>query len=811
MFQTKCAECGRELRLKSEAAGKKVRCHCGHVFRVPGEQDEKSSQQNKPASSSSRGAGLSVSLRARPDQVDSPSKNESVSRGREKARTVDTLSVRKGTSHRSLTRQQILNAIPAQLEQKKMSPGYVSALMVVAFLMLILPLLYVALIAGVCYLVYWHYAETTWLNSAMTAARGKSIVFLLLAWASPAIVGVILVVFMIKPLLNRRHYADSDLVLDREKFPLLFDFVDRLCDLLGAPRAHQICVDNSVNASAGFFSRGSFFSNKLTLRIGLPLVAGMSLSQLTMILAHEFGHFRQFWAMRCCFVIEAVNDWFDRVSTERDQWDIWLDKSASEIDSRISWVLHLARLMVWIVRKILTGFRYAGLFVSRSLSRQMEFDADLCSVAIVGSDEFSNAFRRMAELSLGCEIARRSAEQYRREGRPLDNFPHFVAFQADEFPPAVRAFIDAMEGSPVEWTSTHPSNADRKNRAQSPHRPTNFELDCAAGVLFEDFRKLCRELTRRSYCRHDGTEVRADELTSVSELISDQKRRREQFQRAQRIVLQVPSLNVLWFSCEVAWDDSYSDSELLRQIREARQSQLTLRKEAVVACGQLQDLETKFEIAVFARLKAASGKKLKKGEYPVPLRSFDDVNAWLTELNAQYQTAVADLLPFQNSTARRIHLALLLAIRQGGDSVMIQKYWNTLQVLGRIVVPISEFERKLRLVAWALEHRTQLSQQLFDTLISRFQERLREECEQLYLVASATEYPFELPYQVDHTGEALLPCFQDSGNIVLLHADCDRFASGFQSLWRRLQGSLCEIAEDAEVRAGFSLTEPADS
>ncbi|MFN8710571.1 MAG: hypothetical protein ACK50J_28185, partial [Planctomyces sp.] len=314
--------------------------------------------------------------------------------------------------------------------------------------------------------------------------------------------------------------------------------------------------------------------------------------------------------------------------------------------------------------------------------------------------------------------------------------------------------------------------------------------------------------TRKSYRRRDGTEVRADELTSVSELISDQKKRREQFRRAQSVVLQVPSLNALWFSSEVSWDDSYSESELLNQIRESRQYQMNLRQEAIVACEQIQDLEAKFGIATLARLKVVSGTKLKKGEYPVPLRSFDDVNAWLTELNAQHQTALANLLPFQNASGRRIHLALLLAIRQGGDPSVIQKYWNTLQVLERIVGPISELERLLQLVTWTFGNRSRMSMPLFDSLIDTSRKKLLEYCELLYHVASTAEYPFELPYQVEHTAEALLPGLQDADNIVLLHEDCDRFATGFQSLWRRLQGCLCEIAEDAEVRAGFSLLKP---
>src|SRR5699024_4661377 len=120
--------------------------------------------------------------------------------------------------------------------------------------------------------------------------------------------------------------------------PQLFALIGWICRSLNAPIPSRIDVDCELNASAGF--RGgwrSLFGNDIVLTIGLPLVAGLNLSQLTGVIAHEYGHFSQGTAMRANYVIRRINLWFHRVVYERDAWDVSL-VAASE-DSDLDWRL----------------------------------------------------------------------------------------------------------------------------------------------------------------------------------------------------------------------------------------------------------------------------------------------------------------------------------------------------------------------------------------------------------------------------------------------------------------------------------------
>ena len=195
--------------------------------------------------------------------------------------------------------------------------------------------------------------------------------------ASVIIAGSIAVLFMLKPLFARTVTHSGQVSLNRGGQPLLFEFVERICDTVHAPRPTRIDVNFDINASAGYAGGfSSLFRSDLVLTIGLPLVAGLSLQQFAGVLAHEFGHFSQGAGMRVSWVIRNVNMWFARVVYSRDAWDEWLVDASEETDFRIGWIFYIARLAVFLSRGVLWCFMMLSHAATCWLSRQMEYDAD---------------------------------------------------------------------------------------------------------------------------------------------------------------------------------------------------------------------------------------------------------------------------------------------------------------------------------------------------------------------------------------------------------------------------------------------------
>jgi hypothetical protein len=274
---------------------------------------------------------------------------------------------------------------------------------------------------------------------------------------------------MIKPLFARRPKGSEPLEISREDEPALFAFIDRICDLVRAPRPRRVLADLQVNASASF-RRGflSLFRHDLTLTIGLPLVAGLNVRQFGGVLAHEFGHFAQGVGMRLTFIIRSVNAWFYRVVYERDAWDEHLASTARGIDLRIGVILHLARLMIWLTRKLLWVFMIVGHGISCFMLRQMEFDADHYETQLSGSGGFAETAERLRLLSLGWRRAIAQQQEAFQGKRLVDDLPGLIAIETQRLPSEAReALQKAASESKTGWFDTHPSDADRVRVAEA--------------------------------------------------------------------------------------------------------------------------------------------------------------------------------------------------------------------------------------------------------------------------------------------------------------------------------------------------------
>lgn len=106
------------------------------------------------------------------------------------------------------------------------------------------------------------------------------------------LLGLYIAYLVVSALLMRLKDDADGIELSRSDAPRLFDEVERMASELGTGTVHRIVVDFSVNAAASELPRlGVLGWHRRTLRIGLPLLLGLSDDELRAIIAHEVGHF----------------------------------------------------------------------------------------------------------------------------------------------------------------------------------------------------------------------------------------------------------------------------------------------------------------------------------------------------------------------------------------------------------------------------------------------------------------------------------------------------------------------------------------
>jgi Zn-dependent protease with chaperone function len=414
-----------------------------------------------------------------------------------------------------------LQFVEGELQRPKISFLYQFSLVVVSLAMVLLPLLYIALVAFFGYCVFYYATHFHTILAGPTYGSRMAI-FLLMVYLGPIFIGAVLTFFLVKPLFAPKAETDKPFSLNHADAPQLFALIGWICRSLHAPIPSRIDVDLNANAAAGFRSGvRSMFGNDIILIIGLPLVAGMNLCQFTGIIAHEYGHFSQGIAMRAGYLIESINRWFARVVYERDVWDALL-VAISERENEhlgIVFIAFLARLGVWFGRGILWVFMLAGLVLSRFLARQMEFDADRYQIRMSGSDAFITSTQRLCQLNLGAEMAIKQLEaKWKNEKKLFDQIPDFIVSRANEVPAETQDRHHAWSRErKTRLFDTHPSDAERNQRALAANDPGIFHATAPATSLFADFPEFSRRVTLAHYHDMFGPDFSLDWLISTEQ------------------------------------------------------------------------------------------------------------------------------------------------------------------------------------------------------------------------------------------------------------------------------------------------------
>ncbi len=392
---------------------------------------------------------------------------------------------------------------------------YRLGIVAVSVVMVLLPILYVLLTSLVAYGTAYYAMDNVSLFH-----RSGSVYFAFITYTTPIVAGSILTLFMLKPLLSVVGRNEAETILVPSRQPRFFKFVYRVCDAVDAPRPAIIKINNDVNASAGFYQGlRSFFSRKLVLTVGLPLIAGLNTRQLAGVLAHEFGHFSQGAGMRTTHIIRRVNHWFSVAVYQRDSLDEWLERSAGSEHTAVQIALQTTRLLVFVTRRILWALMLLGHAIGSLMSRQMEFDADRYEARLAGSETFKHTAIRLARLSLAhAEVMRNLGASWENHQRLVGDLSAAVVRTLEQQPKNIGEKIEKdMELQRSEWFDTHPTDIERIENAMQEKAAGIFQVELPARSLLERFSEMSGDSTYSYYRRQLKFDVAKSQLTPVEE------------------------------------------------------------------------------------------------------------------------------------------------------------------------------------------------------------------------------------------------------------------------------------------------------
>jgi Zn-dependent protease with chaperone function len=423
-----------------------------------------------------------------------------------------------------ITAGELKAALEGTVPRRRISVFYQLGLLMVALFMVLLPVLYLVFVAGLGCATYWYGVHARVLLDSFTGGIHVYILKVIL-YVGPLIGGTIATVFMFKPILARPRRQAGPVELNPAQHARLYQFIAHLCDMLQVPMPRRICLDGELNASAGF-RRGfwSFLGHDLVLTLGLPLVAGLNTRQLAAVVSHELGHCTQAFAMRLGYVIDRIDRWFMRVVYERDAWDEAFEEWANSIhDWRLSLVVSCAGLAIWCSRMILAVLLHAGHAASCFLSRQMEYHADSCAVAVAGSAGLESLLLRFREQAVLRGTAFSTLNEFWKRRRKLpDSLPDYLTQLELRLPPTFHEEARlTLLNETAGWFATHPTAAQRIQKARQQGVEGVFSMEKPARGLFNDFEKTARAVSAQYYREDLNLPVTDPMLRPVAEFFPE--------------------------------------------------------------------------------------------------------------------------------------------------------------------------------------------------------------------------------------------------------------------------------------------------
>lgn len=410
---------------------------------------------------------------------------------------------------------------------------YIKQVTKVLFSIVLFIFIYLALLGMAVSMLYYGVMAAIYMIttkfSFITLAAGAGIVGLtvMFAW------------FMVKFIFKtRKNESPQRIQLFEKDHPQLFAFVRKLANEAGAPFPKKIFISPEVNACVFYNSSflSLFFPVPKNLEIGLGLVNSVNMSEFKAVIAHEFGHFSQ-KSMKLGSYIYTVNHMLYNLVHEYDTWDHTLEKWAN-MGGIFGFFAVITFKMISVVRFILgKAYNFINLFYM-SLSRAMEYHADLVAVRVAGSLPMKNALRRIElsaiayDFSLNHLQAQTEKEKYSRNiyinhtaailhfclTHGLKQAGHLPIIEDKDLPK--HGSISRIRIKD-QWAS-HPGMDDREANIEKHPAEVIIDED-SPWKLFEKPENVQEAMTRHMYSLllPDTKELKMESAQSIQQLIDD--------------------------------------------------------------------------------------------------------------------------------------------------------------------------------------------------------------------------------------------------------------------------------------------------
>ena len=397
------------------------------------------------------------------------------------------------------TKKTVEKLLSGDFSASKISVRYRLSFMLTLLVSLVAPIIYFAIILALFYGGFW-YAD--FLADNLSSVSGSFLKLVTLV--APYFIITILILFLIKPLFAT-HCNRDEFELHRRDAPELFNLIEVMCEKIAVPFPTKICVVTDVNAwVSAMHGIASINRGELRLTIGLPLLLGLNTRELSTILAHEFGHFAQPFALKTKYFVHSINYWFTNRAYAPDSLDTQLEGWSKQADWNIAIVssLFIAKKSILLIRILFSFLSRLNYLLTQYMSRAMEYDADSYASRFAGSDQVAKTFAKMTKYAYANQKAGEINAHAWCDENLLANLPLATIELAAQDKKTLTQFKQSIRNIKTSKMDTHPSDHDRITQLSLAPQDGIFNCEIPAKSLIKSIDKLCELATLETYKEH---------------------------------------------------------------------------------------------------------------------------------------------------------------------------------------------------------------------------------------------------------------------------------------------------------------------
>lgn len=584
----------------------------------------------------------------------------------------------------------------------KVSFSYRWSLLLALMASLVTPIIYIGILLSLLYSLVLYGG---FLSNHLGEVSG---IFLKIsAVIIPYFIMAVLILFLIKPIFS--GYAKPKYFeMRRADAPALYNLIAIMCEKIGVPFPEQICLDTEVNASAGpVYGYSSLSQKKLRLTIGLPFLLGLNVRQFSGILAHEFGHFAQSFAMKTYYIINSISLWFQQRAYQPDtldeQLEEWSEADWHFVVTLAIWGAQLAIKLTRLIFKLLYKLNFR---LIQNVSRAMEYDADSYESRFVGSNQFETTSITMRKLFYAAGAVHQVNKASWNDERLLANLPQAIADFAEKTDPEIiKSIHEDMKNEKTSAMDSHPADNDRISHVEGRNDSGIFHSEFPAKQLVKSVDKLCELVTIDTY-KLMGINNPSRYVVANHKLI-DRDQRKQSLQQSYQTFFNESCYGRLLNLTPSLQELPQTHIECMNSIRQ-------LKPEFTLNIDKFYALLERVNIASLAKAFWQSGIKIDPEDFNVTASNMREVESEIGNLKndmKQQQNALhaVDQLFYQ----RIIFNKKLLTKAQNTE---LDELLNSLQTMYRLETIIIALQRHIYLFHSLLKSADELHEKIMPTL-----------------------------------------------------------------------------------------------